>query len=165
MRPMAPNLPARILSRRDLIHVPFVALAGPCLCSGAAPQRCCSVPVLPQPGVLFENGRIRIDLARAPDLLRGGASARIIEEQRRADIIVAHVAKKTYVALDGRCTHNNNGPLTYVRKARILHCTCWGHSQFALDGTVVAGPARKKLRTYEVQLAGRTLTILTGPTA
>ncbi len=163
MRRMAPNSPNPALTRRDLIRASIASLAGPCLCAAAAPERCCNLPVLPQSSVVFENGLIRIDLARVPDLLRTGASARIVEEQRRADIIVAHIKKKAYVALDGRCTHNDSGALTYVHKARILHCTCWGHSQFALDGTVVAGPAKKKLRTYEVHLSGSTLAVVTEP--
>jgi len=150
------------VSRRDLIGGSLIALAGPCLCSASAPARCCSVPDIPQSGVYFENGLIRIDLTRAPDLLRKGASAKIVEEQRSANIIIAHVEKRRYVALDRRCTHSS-GLLTYVHKPRLLHCTCWGHSQFALDGTVLAGPAKKKLRTYEVRLAGNTLTILTEP--
>jgi Rieske Fe-S protein len=148
------------VSRRDLIHGSLIALAGPCLCSASGPARCCSVPDIPQSSVQFENGLIRIDLTQAPDLLRKGTSAKIVEEQRSVNIIVAHVEKKRYVALDRRCTHSS-GLLTYVHKLRLLHCTCWGHSQFALDGAVMAGPAKKKLRTYGVRLDGNTLTILT----
>ncbi len=158
MKPVGPNC-----SRRDLIHGSLIALAGPALCQATAPARCCNVPDIPRSSVHFENGVIRIDLTRAPDLLRKGGSARIVEEQRSANIIIAHADKKRYVALDGRCTHNDSGRLTYVHQLRLLHCTCWGHSQFALDGTVLAGPAKQKLRAYEVQLAGNALTILTEP--
>ena len=151
------------VSRRDLIHGSLIALASPCMCSASASPWCCGVPDIPQSSVYFEIGLIRVDLTRAPGLRRKGASAKIVAEQRSVNIIIAHPEKERYVAVDGRCTHNDSGRLTYVHELRLLHCTCWGHSRFALDGTVLAGPAKKNLRTYEVRFVGNTLTILTEP--
>ena len=142
----------------------MIAVAGPCLCSASAPAACCHAPDLPQASLQFDKGVIRIDLKRAPGLLKKGASGRIVDEGRSVDLVVVHVEKKRYVALDRKCTHGG-GPVTYIEKRRIVQCTCWGHSQFGLDGTVVTGPAKKKLGVHEVRVAGDTIEIRTEPKA
>ena len=76
-------------------------------------------------------------------------------------IIVAHPAKDHFVALDQKCTHGG-GALTYVHKHKHLYCTCWGHSKFALDGSVLRWPNQqtpRPLRAYPVERKGNLLEI------
>jgi Rieske Fe-S protein len=49
--------------------------------------------------------------------------------------------------------------VAYKPKQHTVQCTCWGRSEFALDGRVTGGPAKKPLRTHEVTLSGETLVI------
>ena len=59
--------------------------------------------------------------------------------------------------------HARGRPLTYVHKRRLIHCTCWGHAEFALDGRVLYWPrpndAGKPIPVYPVEVAGNMLTI------
>jgi thiosulfate dehydrogenase [quinone] large subunit len=79
-------------------------------------------------------------------------------------VIVVHPGRRRYAALEPLCTHAQ-GPVAYKPKHGTLQCTCWGRSEFALDGRVVGGPARRPLRRYPVTLAGDTLTIQLEPEA
>lgn len=143
------------LPRRALILAP-VLTAAPCLCKASQPE-CCTVPAAPPSGVRIGAESITLDLRHIPELRREGGYVKVALDGE-SDIIVVHPARHEFHALARRCTHGG-GPLTYLHKRRVLHCTCWGHSQFALDGRVVFGPAKQKLRVYELTLAGDTLEI------
>ncbi len=85
----------------------------------------------------------------------------MVDETRKLRLIVAHPARNQFVALDQKCTHGG-GALTYVHKRRELYCTCWGHSKFALDGSVIRWPNKqtpRPLRAYRVERKANTLEI------
>jgi Rieske Fe-S protein len=150
------------LNRRDLICGCLAAAAGPSLCSAASPERCCTAPEAPPGSVNIEAAGIEIDLQQARQLAGKGGSLRIVDKARDLNVVVAHVDQGRYAAFDGRCTHGG-GPLVYLARRRVLHCTCWGHSQFDLQGAVVAGPAKKKLRVHGTRLEGHLLTVVLEP--
>jgi Rieske Fe-S protein len=135
-------------SRRDLLKQ--------ALALGLPP--CCTTPGLAPDAVTADGSAVRIDLRRAPELRQKGGSARLTDRSRGVDLIVAHAARRRYVALDALCTHGQ-GPVAFKPKHRTVQCTCWGRSEFALDGRVIGGPARRPLRAYPVAIAGDTLTI------
>jgi Rieske Fe-S protein len=152
---MPPKLP-----RRALLLAPVIA--APCLCK-ASQSECCTVPSAPQPAVRITPDKVTLDLSQTPELRRTGGYVKIVLDQNN-EIIVVHPAKNEYHALARKCTHGG-GPLTYVHKQRVLHCTCWGHSQFAFDGAVVSGPAKQKLRSYSLARNGDSLEIRREPLA
>lgn len=64
-------------------------------------------------------------------------------------IIVVRNAQQQLVAFDSRCTHSGCD-VAWDKEKNNLLCPCHA-SQFALDGTVVKGIAKKPLPTYSVQ--------------
>jgi Rieske Fe-S protein len=99
-----------------------------------------------------------IDLNRAPELREPGSSANIIDEARRLDLIVVHPEQARFCTLAGLCTHYPR-PLTYLPKRRVLQCNNFNHSTFALDGSIVKGPATKPIAAFPTTRKGRTLVV------
>ncbi len=126
-------------SRRDLLSA--LALAG-------APLRCCETPDIPAAAISFQPGFITIDLRQVPGLARPATAGKIVAPERRLNIIVTHPEKNRFVVMDRKCTHSG-GQVAYNRDRKTVQCTCWGHSEFALDGAVVGGPAKRPLRRYD----------------
>src|SRR5215475_11020969 len=118
------------MTRRDWI--------GGC-CMAVLPFDCCTLAEAPSGAVRIAPGLVAIDLERTPELRRTGGAVKVVDAGRKLQIVVARPEKERYVALSQRCTHGG-GSLTYVHRHRHLYCTCWGHAQFALDGSVVRWP-------------------------
>jgi nitrite reductase/ring-hydroxylating ferredoxin subunit len=144
-------------SRRGVICGPLLAAATTSVCA-AAPRDCCQVPAGDPSAIRLEPGLIHIDLARERSLRARGGSIRIVDPVRSLEVIDVHAVHGRYAAFDRKCTHGS-GPLVYVPQKNVLHCTCWGHSQFTLTGAVAAGPAKVQLRAYRTSLTGSTLTV------
>jgi len=141
------------LTRRGWLKTGALLAGAPCACLAATSQDCCTVPEAPSGSVRFQPGLITLDLTRTPALHRTGAAVKVADTGRRLQVIIARPSKERFVALDQKCTHGG-GALTYVHRHRHLYCTCWGHSKFALDGSVLRWPNQqtpRPLRTYEVQ--------------
>jgi Rieske Fe-S protein len=128
------------------------------LAGAAVLPPCCTTPAAPSEGVRVETARVLIDLKRVPGLAMDGGSVRVADEASGLDLIVVRWGKRHFAALDRKCTHGG-GPLAYKPKHRTVQCTCWGRSEFALDGRVVGGPAKRPVGTYAVRVEGGTLEI------
>jgi Rieske Fe-S protein len=149
------------ISRRDWLQAGALLSGAPCACLAQASNDCCVVPEVPLDGLRIQPGLVTIDLDRTPVLRRTGAAVKLVDAARKLQVIVAHPAKDHFVALDQKCTHGG-GALTYVHKHKHLYCTCWGHSKFALDGSVLRWPNRqtpRPLRSYAVERRGNLLEI------
>lgn len=148
-------------TRRSLFGCAAVLAGAACPCLAGAARDCCTVPEAPRNAVEIEPGLVTISLARTPELSRPGSFVKIVDAARKLQVIVARPDKQRFVALSQRCTHGG-GPLTYVHKHKHLYCTCWGHSIFALDGSVIRWPNRnpaKPLPVYMVERKGDVLEI------
>jgi Rieske Fe-S protein len=148
------------ISRRAWLQTGALLSGAPCACLAQASNDCCVVPEALD-GVRIQPGLVTIDLERIPDLNRSGAFVKVVDAAHKLQIIVAHSAKNQFVALDQKCTHGG-GALTYVHKYRHLYCTCWGHSKFALDGSVLRWPNQqtpRPLRAHQVERKGNLLEI------
>jgi cytochrome b6-f complex iron-sulfur subunit len=66
-------------------------------------------------------------------------------------VYVARTGPEAYVALHARCTHKGCQPEPVAGR---LVCPCHG-SEFALDGSVLEGPAERRLTRYPVAVVGR----------
>ena len=141
------------VTRRGWLQTTACLAGAPCACLAQTSKDCCTVPEAPADGVRIEPGLVTIRLDRTPELNRTGASVKIVDFARKLQIIVARTTKDRFVALDQKCTHGG-GALTYVHKHQHLYCTCWGHSKFALDGTVLRWPNKqvpRPLRAHAVE--------------
>lgn len=127
------------MTRREIFPMPML-LAG-------KPPLCCNTADLPPRAVSFLDTELRIDLSRAPVLARVGGAVKLIDDQRKLNLILTHPEKELYVVLDRECTHGG-GALAYSQRRKTVQCTCWGRSEFALDGRVVGGPAKRPVRRY-----------------
>jgi nitrite reductase/ring-hydroxylating ferredoxin subunit len=153
------------MTRRNLLRSAAVFGGAPCACLAGASRDCCILPAPPVDAVKIEPGLVTVDLARTPELGRTGGAVKIVDEKRNLRILVARPAKDRFVALDEKCTHGG-GALTYVHRHQHLYCTCWGHSKFALDGSVIRWPnaqTPRPLRAHRVeQRDGRLLVRVEG---
>ncbi len=72
-------------------------------------------------------------------------------------VIVAHVQGGSYVAVSSICTHAG-GTVYYDLANNRFHCPNHG-SNFAVDGTVINGPAASPLMKYNTALTGNSLRV------
>lgn len=73
------------------------------------------------------------------------------------NIIVAHVADGSYVAVSSICTHQG-GTVAYQTNGNEFHCPNHG-SNFSTNGSVINGPATSSLTTYKTSLNGSMLRV------
>jgi nitrite reductase/ring-hydroxylating ferredoxin subunit len=123
------------------------------------PPLCCTTQGLPPVSVTIENGKITVDLSRAPELRRTGAAFRIVEVDRKVNLILIHAGHGHYVAMDRSCTHGG-AQCTYNPKRRTVQCTSLNHAEYDLGGRLLHGRTHGDLRTYPTRVAGTTLEIL-----
>ena len=148
-----------MITRRDLLRAGAVAGTG-CLClaSPQSPRTCCITPELDPACITHEDSRLLIDLDRAPELRKTGSSANLIDQARGLDLIIVHPEPARFCTLAGLCTHYPR-PLTYLPKRGVLQCNNFNHSTFALDGSVVKGPATRPIAAFPTSRKGRTLVV------
>jgi cytochrome b6-f complex iron-sulfur subunit len=72
------------------------------------------------------------------------------------DVLVAHTATDTFVALSSGCTHQSCEITAFAGQTFL--CPCHG-SRFDTSGRVVNGPASRPLQQYQTQFANDVLTI------
>jgi hypothetical protein len=119
---------------------------------------CCSTPEIAPGSVRFEGRSLVVDLDRAPELLRVGAAAAIVDAARGVNILVACVAERRHVALDRTCTHGG-AQCAYDHARRTLRCTSLNHAEYSLDGTLLHGRTHGNLRAYGTKRRGSRLEI------
>jgi menaquinol-cytochrome c reductase iron-sulfur subunit len=86
-------------------------------------------------------------------------AAKIVDRERKLNLIVTQPEKGRFIVLDRQCTHSG-GQVAYNRGRRTVQCTCWGHSEFSLRGDVLGGPAKRPLRVYPARVRDGKLEIL-----
>jgi cytochrome b6-f complex iron-sulfur subunit len=96
------------------------------------------------------DGRIRLPLAKFPDLGRDGGSA--VVEVDDEPVIVLRRGGGEVAALSLRCTHQGC-VVSWKPAASELQCPCHG-SRFSATGEVLEGPAKRPLPSYEARLEG-----------
>ena len=139
------------MNRRQLIQS-SLAMAG-------LPPLCCTTPEIPPASFTIQGAVLTIDLNKAPDLRKSGAAVRVVDLERKVNLIVVHPTKNRFAALDRSCTHGGN-QVVYNGHNQTVQCTSWGHSEFALDGTVLGGSAKRPVRAYEIRRTGDRLEIV-----
>ena len=94
--------------------------------------------------------KVAIPLDRAKPLQKvGGSTLLKIQGQK---IIFVRDGEKTLKAINPACTHKKCD-VKYSPKSKLLHCPCH-KSAYDLDGTVLDGPAPRKLETFPATIIG-----------
>jgi nitrite reductase/ring-hydroxylating ferredoxin subunit len=137
-------------SRRDVI--------GGALALAAVPPPCCVTPRAEVGCFRLEGQRLILDLRRAPELRPPGGSLAIFDKAHQLNLLVAHVGKGRYAALDRTCTHGG-AMCAYDRKRRTLRCTSLNHAEYDLNGTLLHGRTHGNLRSYPARRRANALEI------
>lgn len=115
----------------------------------------CAVSGLTSYHQTIVDGKIALELSQYPELGEIGSALQLDVKTLSSPIIVIHVDTQRFAALSPICTHLG----CTVRKERsVFRCPCHG-STYALDGTVVRGPAEKSLATYRTEYDSERLVI------
>lgn len=105
----------------------------------------CAPDISPAPLLDAEkdgDGRVRLQVARYPDLSReGGAVTLRVPGERQ--LLVVHPSGDTYAVMSSACTHSGC-PLGFEEGVAV--CPCHG-SRFGLDGQALNPPAKAPLAT------------------
>jgi nitrite reductase/ring-hydroxylating ferredoxin subunit len=135
------------LSRRDVLHG-----------SVASAVLCCKTEELPTASFRVADGKVEINLKNAGALAKPGGAAKVVDIDRNVNLIVVQSRKGQFAALERSCTHGG-AQVVYNSRNGTVQCTSWGHSEFALDGQVLGGSARKPLPAHVVRRVGDRLEI------
>lgn len=98
--------------------------------------------------------QVRIELADVPALRTPGSAAPVERPEALLNVWVLHLTNGCFTAVWRVCTHGACD--VEPRDQAELYCPCHG-SRFALDGTVLQGPATRALRAFKVVRAGDAL--------
>lgn len=99
----------------------------------------------------FENGRLEIDLSKAPELGKPGGGLRFEGEGIPERVMVMHDDNGNYRAFNNRCTHAGRR-LDPLPGQAAVRCCSVSKSTFDLNGEKVSGPANGSIKTYQVHL-------------
>ena len=109
----------------------------------------------PPPGAI-SRGVLSVALAEVPELATGRAV--LVEPgEPHPELLLVALDGDGYAAVTSECTHRGC-TVGWDAARREWPCPCHG-SRFALDGSVVSGPARRPLRRLPVHRQGGTLLV------
>jgi nitrite reductase/ring-hydroxylating ferredoxin subunit len=145
-------------NRREFLRTGGSAIA--CTCLGGLCLSSCSpfssvsnTPVAPGESYQIEEGRIVLDLDKAPGLAAIGGSVKLEflhpAEGVPTKIILIHPEDSAYLAFANECSHKGK-ELEYDHSARRLRCAS-RHSEFDLNGNVLNGNAEKSLMGFPIE--------------
>jgi nitrite reductase/ring-hydroxylating ferredoxin subunit len=119
----------------------------------------CATPPPRDPGCWrLENGRVVVDLARAPELAAPDGGLRLEGAGLSQRILVVRGGDGTYRAFRNRCTHAGRRLDPMPGEGRVQCCSV-GKSTFDAAGRRVSGSAKKDLPTFPVAVEGDRLVI------
>lgn len=131
-------------SRRDILRLGAAAAAVACGGCSIFGSRKADVTVDPKGGV------VRLPRTQSEALLASDGSVLVKPRGIHDKILVVHLADNALYATSAICTHLGC-TVGYNKDTGRIDCPCHG-SQYALDGSVVHGPAKKPLKRYDVTI-------------
>ena len=140
-----------VISRRSFLGGTALIVL-PVLCGGCNHD---GSTIIDLPAVA--NNAIVIPLEGFPMLTEVGGSIVGKADGHANPIAIARVDDATFTALDAICTHMQC-TVSYNALNITFDCPCH-HSSYEIDGTVIAGPAVRPLRTFTASSDGANLTI------
>jgi Rieske Fe-S protein len=122
------------------------------------PPLCCISPTIPPAAISIQPETLSVDLNLVPALRRPGAAFSLVDEPHKLNLLLIHVDKDQYVAMNRSCTHGG-AQCTYNPKRRRVRCTSLNHAEYDLAGTLLHGRTHGNLQTYEVTATRSTITV------
>ncbi len=106
----------------------------------------------------LEGNRLRLDLARLPELYGMGGAVRIEGEALANPLLVVLGEDEQYYAFKNACTHAGR-MIDPVAGTMTLECCSISGSTYDYQGHVLSGPAESPLVSYALQTDGAFLVI------
>lgn len=150
--PLAPDCGG--CSRRELLQRLGVAAIGALVVAAGCGQQGSSASTATSSSCGTGECIDLSDAANQPLTTAGGA---MLIDMAGDTIMVVRISDSEVVAVSAICTHASCS-MDYVAGQQVLDCPCHG-SQFAIDGSVLRGPAVRALRVYNVTLANNRITV------
>ncbi len=97
----------------------------------------------------FEEGKIIVDLARAPELAMINGAIRLEAEEIPERVLVIQGDDSQYYAFKNRCTHGKRR-LDPMPGMQQVQCCSIGKSIYDYNGKIISGSAKDDIRTYPV---------------
>ncbi|HPO14955.1 MAG TPA: Rieske 2Fe-2S domain-containing protein [Candidatus Hydrogenedentes bacterium] len=98
----------------------------------------------------FSEGKVVVDLSRAPELSKPGSAVRLEGVDLPKRILVVHGDDGEYYAFCNQCGHGGRR-LDPVPETNTIQCCSIGKSTYSYEGKVLAGPAKKPVTLFPVQ--------------
>lgn len=148
----------KLISRREILKKYFSAVTGAGLWTASRDVSCiedtcdlCHSPELPREAYQLTEKAISIDLNKAPQLVKVGGSAQIIDDLIPGPLLIVRLEEERFIVLSNKCTHGG-AEVTYNPRKHLFVCTSFSRSTFDVEGDVIKGPARGPLPAYEAHL-------------
>ena len=115
------------------------------------------------PGCWTYSGRkLVVDLKRAPELSEPGGAIRLEGKNLPERVLIIHADDGSYRAFHNRCKHMGRR-LDPVPQTATVQCCSVSKTTYAYDGSVLYGPAKEPVETFEVESAdGKLVVVLKG---
>ena len=106
----------------------------------------------------FENGKLIVDIALAPELAPHNGALRLEKKNVPERVLVIHGVDGQYYAFLNRCAHMGRR-LDPVPGAQQVQCCSLGKSTYDYAGKKISGMAKENITTYTVSADGTKLLI------
>ena len=100
----------------------------------------------------FSDGKIMIDLNRAPELKKHGGALRLEGDGLPMRVLVIRGEDGEFYAFHNRCTHLGHRRLDPVPSTGTVQCCSVNKSTYTYDGLKVYGPPTGPIGTFKVKL-------------
>jgi nitrite reductase/ring-hydroxylating ferredoxin subunit len=107
----------------------------------------------------FSDGKIMIDLKRAPELKKHGGALRLEGDGLPMRVLVIRGEDGEFYAFHNRCTHLGHRRLDPVPSTGTVQCCSVNKSTYTYDGLKVYGPPTGPIGTFKVKLDGDRLIV------
>jgi nitrite reductase/ring-hydroxylating ferredoxin subunit len=126
-------------------------------------QRIFGMPATPKPLQpecwSFRDGKVVIDLKRAPELGSRGGALRLEGNGLPRRVLVIRGEDGEFHAFHNRCAHLGHRRLDPVPGTQTVQCCSVSKSTYTYDGRTVYGPAPAPIGTFEVESDGERLIV------
>ncbi len=99
----------------------------------------------------FANGKIEIELKDAPELSKSGGAIRLEGKEIPGRILVFRGDDDNFHALENKCTHIGRRRIDPIIGSDTIKCCSVLGSTYKYSGEVISGPAKKSLKTFQVE--------------
>jgi nitrite reductase/ring-hydroxylating ferredoxin subunit len=106
----------------------------------------------------FDNGKIVVDLAHAPELAEKNGAIRLEKKNFPGRVLVVHGNDGEYHAFKNHCTHAKRR-LDPVPEMQNVQCCSIGKSTFDYSGKMISGSANEDIDIYKVTVENGKLEI------